>query len=91
MGWVSPAYPISTGATSREWESLGYKSHIHLILLSQNAFPSSFMAAVPTSQATSAYPFGPGHFAHLTAPYADGDRGMLGPYLNFYGTVGATS
>ena len=91
MGWEPPAYLISTGVTSREWESLGSKSHSHLILLSQNPFPSSFMAAVPASHATLAYPFGPGHVAHPTTPYADGNTGMLGPYLNFHNTVGATS
>jgi hypothetical protein len=91
MGWEPPAYPISTRVTSREWESLGYKSHFHLILLSQNSFPSSLMAAVPASDATLAYPFGPGHVAHLTTPYADGDMGMLGPYLNLHSTAGATT
>ena len=61
------------------------------LLLSQDAFPSSFVSAVPTSHATSAWPFEPGHFAHPMTPYVDGNGDMLGTYLNFPSTVGATS
>ena len=62
-------------------------------LLSQGSFAYSFAAAAPPppSHAEMAWHYEPGQPAHLTTPFTDGNRGMMGPYFNFPNTFGAMS